>query len=72
MDSRGTPAIARGLLDVSEAAAYLGISRSKLYQLLAPRGSISTLKIGKLTRVPVKALDAWIEQQTQAAAEDVG
>jgi excisionase family DNA binding protein len=63
VDQRG---IARGLFDASEAAAYLGISRSKLYQLLVPHGDLPIVKIGKCTRISVRALDAWIAGQEQA------
>tara|TARA_Y100001934_G_C12218575_1_gene709621 strand:- start:127 stop:423 length:297 start_codon:yes stop_codon:yes gene_type:complete len=49
---------------VPEAGSqYFGISRSSAYQA-AHRGEIPTIRIGKLLRVPVAALDAIFEEAT--------
>jgi excisionase family DNA binding protein len=48
---------------VAEAAAMVGISRSKMYELIAA-GTMPTIRIGTAVRVPADALRAWIEQQT--------
>lgn len=42
-----------------EAAAVLGIGRSRLYELLAS-GEMSSVKIGRSRRVPVEALTAYV------------
>jgi excisionase family DNA binding protein len=47
------------LVRPAEAALLLGISRSKLYELLAA-GEIPAIKIGRSVRIPVIALEAWI------------
>src|SRR5579871_3891942 len=47
-----------------QAAALLGISRSKLYSLMA-RQEIPTIRVGKSLRVPVSALQRWFERQTK-------
>lgn len=49
------------LLTVPEAAEALGISRSKLYQLLSA-GTIRSIRIDGSRRVPVEALTAYINQ----------
>lgn len=56
----------RVTLSVEEAARRLGIGRSLAYAMVM-RGEIPSLKCGKLRRIPVVALDRWIEQQAMAA-----
>jgi excisionase family DNA binding protein len=52
----------RLLLRPAEAAEILGVSRSKLYELIA-RGKIPSVRLdeGRLIRVPVAALKALVE-----------
>ena len=50
------------LLRPTEAARLLGISRSKLYELLNS-GEIPTLHIGRSVRIPLAALHSWIESR---------
>ena len=57
---------ARVLLDVREAAARLGCSRSLLYELLAA-GELAFIKIGRLTKIPQAALDDLIARRIEAA-----
>lgn len=52
----------RLMLRPAEAADAIGVSRAKLYELLA-RGVIPSVMVGASKRVPVQALNAWIEQQ---------
>lgn len=48
------------LLRISEAAAYLGVSRSRLYELiLADPPVIPSVKLGRARRVHIEALNAW-------------
>jgi excisionase family DNA binding protein len=49
------------LLDIKEAAERLNIGRSLLYQLVI-RGEIASVKIGRARRIPIKALDAYVER----------
>jgi len=51
------------LLRPDEAAAALGISRSKLYALLAD-GSLPWVRVGRSLRVPCEGLAAWIRDHT--------
>jgi excisionase family DNA binding protein len=59
------------LLTVPEAAAALGISRSKLYELLAAR-VVRSVRIDGSRRVPVEALEdyvaALLEEEASAGA----
>ena len=52
----------RLLLTVGEAARRLGIGRSLMYELIAA-GQIETIHIGRLCKVSVEALAAFVEQQ---------
>lgn len=55
-DLEQTPVL---LLTVEQAAALLGIRRTKLYELLG-RGLIHSVKIGACRRIPRSALDAFV------------
>jgi excisionase family DNA binding protein len=55
------------LLTVPEAAEALGISRSKLYQLISA-GLIRSIRIDGSRRVPVDALTTYINQLMKEAA----
>lgn len=54
----------RVLLTVGDVAAKLGIGRSKAYELVRS-GSLRSVRIGRLRRVPVHSLDAF-----QATGDD--
>ena len=54
------------LLRPSEVAESLGVSRSKVYTLIA-EGKIPTIRVGASVRVPVEALRAWVETLPTAA-----
>lgn len=49
----------RLLLRPDEAAELLGVSRSKLYALLAS-GELPSLRLGHSVRVPLEALRRWV------------
>jgi excisionase family DNA binding protein len=53
----------RLLLRPAEAAEILGVSRSKLYELIA-QGKIPSVRLddGRLIRVPLAALKALVER----------
>jgi len=50
------------VLPAYSAAEAIGISRSKIYELLAS-GELPSVRIGASVRVPVEALRAWIAEQ---------
>jgi excisionase family DNA binding protein len=54
------------LLTPKEATELLGISRSKLYELLRV-GTIESVKIGDCRRVPRAALDEYVERLRREA-----
>lgn len=51
----------RGLLRVEEAAAWLGLGRTKTYELVA-RGELPSVCIGRSRRVPLSALQTFVER----------
>ena len=56
----------RRVFSVVEAAAVLGISRSKLYQFIAA-GEIRTIHIGRLRKIPVAAVDEFLAARESAS-----
>ena len=56
---------ARLLLTPEEAARAVGLSRARLYQLLAD-GSIPSMKVGRARRIPVSELQGWIRREIAA------
>jgi excisionase family DNA binding protein len=57
------------LYDVDEASAVIGVKRTKLYQLLAA-GEIESVSIGRSRRVPVEALQDYVERLRAAARDE--
>ena len=54
----------RLLLRPQEAAEMLGVSRAKLYELLAD-GTLPKIRLGGSVRVPALALRRWVEEELQ-------
>jgi excisionase family DNA binding protein len=50
------------LLTIDEAAQALSIGRTLLYQLLM-RQQIASIKVGRVRRVPIAAIDNYINRQ---------
>jgi hypothetical protein len=46
---------------------YFGLSRNGAYDA-AKRGEIPTIKIGRLLRVPIRALEAMLDRASEPAA----
>jgi excisionase family DNA binding protein len=59
------------LLRPAEAATALGISRSKIYDLLSRR-VIPSVRLDGSIRVPAIQLQAWVESQLREQAEAAG
>jgi excisionase family DNA binding protein len=55
----------RVLLTPEEAALALGISRSKLYELLRA-GTLESVRIDRLRRIPIQALHEYVERLREA------
>jgi excisionase family DNA binding protein len=54
------------LLRPGEVAEAIGCSRAKAYELIAKK-EIPAIKIGNSLRVPVTALQKWIDEQLAAS-----
>ena len=52
------------LLRPSEAATRLALARSTLYLLIAS-GELPVVRIGRAVRLPLAALDEWVEKRTE-------
>ena len=52
-----------------EAAEALGVSRARMYELLAS-GEIPSVKVGNVKRVPVASLNAWLERRLAESGDD--
>ena len=59
--------IDRRLVSIAEAAERLGISRSRLYELMQ-EGSLPTVRIGKRRLLASDALDAFITEHEEVEA----
>jgi excisionase family DNA binding protein len=57
----------RLLLKAPEVARRLGLARSTVYQMMSS-GEIATVRHGRAVRVPVAAIQKWIEGNTRPAA----
>jgi excisionase family DNA binding protein len=55
------------LYSVPETAEALNQSRSRTYEQIAS-GEIPSIKVGKLRRVPVDALKAWVKERLDGEA----
>ena len=60
--------VERMMLRPAEAADAIGVSRSKAYELIA-NGAIPSVKLGGCVRVPVAALQEWINRHVVDRAE---
>jgi len=55
------------LVRPEDAATALGVSRTKIYELMAS-GRLSSLKIGRSRRIPVEALTAFVSAISKESA----
>ena len=53
----------RDIMSIAEAAAYLGISQSTMYQIVRIKG-FPCMRIGRRILVNRRMLDAWIDEMT--------
>ena len=56
------------LLSIEEAARMLGIGRSLMYELVRRR-ELASITIGRVRRIPVIELEAFVHRRLEAAAE---
>lgn len=50
------------LVKPTEAAEMLAIGRTRIYEMLAA-GEVPSIRIGRSIRIPVAALNKWVEEQ---------
>ena len=55
------------LMRAEEVARTLGLSRSKIYQMMSG-GALPTVRVGRAVRVPKAALRDWVAHHTTEAA----
>ena len=55
------------LMRAEEVARTLGLSRSKIYQMMSGR-ALPTVRVGRAVRVPKAALRDWVAHHTNEAA----
>ena len=53
------------LLDVKEVASVLGCGRTYVYGMIQ-RGELPVVKLGRLTRIPVRAVAEFVEAAGEA------
>jgi len=56
----------KAILSAADLAPLLGVSRSRVYQLIAS-GTVPAVREGRAVRIPVGAWEAWLQDRTQAA-----
>lgn len=56
------------LVKVPQAAAMLGISRTKLYELIT-RKEIPVCRIDRSVRIAVETLEQWVRAQVSSESE---
>ena len=59
----------RVLFTVEEAARALGIGRTRMFELIND-GAVETVLIGRLRRIPVDALDAFVSRLRQSSDQN--
>ena len=53
----------KSLLNVREAAEYLGLSERTVYRWTKPRGPLQSIRMGSQVRYDIADLKAWIQDQ---------
>ncbi len=62
MENVKEPAPRRLLLRIPEVMEILGLGRTKIYELIGS-GELPVIRVGKAVRIPVTALEKWVEEQ---------
>ncbi len=58
-------------IGIADAAAYLGLSKSRLYKLAAPAcAAIPTYKVGGSIRFDREELDRWMASKRRPTADE--
>jgi excisionase family DNA binding protein len=62
MENVKEPVQQRLLLRIPEVMTLLGLGRTKIYELIGS-GDLPVIRVGKAVRIPVAALEKWVEQR---------
>jgi excisionase family DNA binding protein len=62
--SRAVLELKRVLVSPEEGANITHTSRSQFYKMLATK-EIRSIKVGRLRRIPVSEIEAWVERQLE-------
>ena len=57
------------LLAIPQAAQCLGLSRAKLYSLIAQEGGPPVVRFGRSVRMSVESLKSWLQQYEEKQRE---
>jgi excisionase family DNA binding protein len=57
------------LLTIPQAAQCLGLSRAKLYSLIAQEGGPPVVRFGRSVRMSVESLKSWVQQYEEKQRE---
>ncbi len=60
--------VTRLLYRPAEAAEAIGVSRSRMYELIS-KGEVPSIRVGGVVRAPVDSLRAWIDKQLTEPVE---
>ena len=63
MSRKPEPTVKSRLMDVDGLAAYVGLSTHTIYTMVSQR-RIPYVKVGRLTKFDLHAIDAWIIQHS--------
>ena len=58
------------LLSPTEAAAALGIKKTRLYQLLS-EGALESVKLGRLRKIPAHSLEKFVGRLSESPVAEV-
>jgi excisionase family DNA binding protein len=62
MENVKDPVPQRLLLRIPEVMTMLGLGRTKIYELIGS-GDLPVIRVGKAVRIPVTALEKWVEER---------
>jgi excisionase family DNA binding protein len=65
---RGGVAVDPLLLTPAQAAKVLSLSRTVVYELIG-KNELESIKLGASRRIPVAALQEWVERQREGAKQ---
>jgi excisionase family DNA binding protein len=62
MEHLKEPVPQRLVLRIPEVMTMLGLGRTKIYELIGS-GDLPVIRVGKAVRIPVTALEKWVEER---------